>query len=84
MQLGRYPNSQDIDQILTDRPVFLYRNCHHIAVMNSKALQLLNITETSEDPVGGSIEKYNGKPTGKMTWRFLRLMRLKELSRKMH
>ncbi|HRA48109.1 MAG TPA: amidohydrolase family protein, partial [Thermomicrobiales bacterium] len=36
----RYPDRHDLDAAEPDRPVFLYRACHHIVSVNSKALAL--------------------------------------------
>lgn len=36
---GLYPSKYDLDQVVSDRPVLLYRACWHIAVVNSKALE---------------------------------------------
>ncbi|MFW6301720.1 MAG: amidohydrolase [Bacillota bacterium] len=62
---GRNPTRFDLDQAARDHPVVITRNCTHIAVVNSKALELLEINETTPEPVGGVIEKdHNGKLTG--------------------
>ncbi|MFA4646822.1 amidohydrolase [Pyrococcus kukulkanii] len=45
-ELGRWPTRDDLDGI--DRPVFIYRKCFHVAVANSKMLELLNL-KPSED-----------------------------------
>ncbi|MDH5403090.1 MAG: amidohydrolase, partial [Candidatus Heimdallarchaeota archaeon] len=65
MKDNRYPDRYDLDVIISKQPVLLYRGCNHIAVLNSKALQLLNIDKDSIDPVGGQIDKdIQGLPTG--------------------
>lgn len=61
---GRYPNRSDLDEVVADRPVVLLRACHHIGVVNSKALELLGITNETPNPSGGLIDKENGLPTG--------------------
>jgi hypothetical protein len=38
---GRWPNRRDIDEIVANKPVLLIRVCGHIAVVNTKALELL-------------------------------------------
>jgi predicted amidohydrolase YtcJ len=35
---GAYPSRADLDSLVSDRPVLLFRNCHHIAVCNTLAL----------------------------------------------
>ncbi|WP_062355076.1 amidohydrolase [Bacillus kwashiorkori] len=56
---------EDIDHIIPHRPVILKRICRHTAVVNSKALQLANITKDTVQPTGGYIDKQtDGEPTG--------------------
>lgn len=38
---GRYPTRQDLDQISAEIPIFASRTCGHIAVFNTRALELL-------------------------------------------
>ncbi len=47
---GRWPNKQDIDEIVSDKPVLLIRVCGHIAVINTKALELLKGLSISLQP----------------------------------
>ena len=54
-RLGRYPTRYDIDQICSDQPIILWRICHHIAVCNTKALQLAGITSNTQHH-GGIID----------------------------
>ncbi len=61
----RFPNRQDLDAIVPDRPVTLRRADGHALVANTKALEAANITGTTENPVGGHINlDENGEPTG--------------------
>lgn len=60
----RLPCRYDLDKISTDHPIFFSRICGHIAVVNSKALEFLNITSSSQNPKGGIIDKDQGVPTG--------------------
>ncbi len=65
MKENRLPTKKDIDVIVSDKPVFLQRTCAHIATINSKALDICNITEKTEVPFGGKIQLGNdGKPNG--------------------
>ncbi len=65
MEDKRYPTRYDLDLINKDRSIILFRSCHHIAVLNSKALEELKITDESANPGGGVIEKDDrGIPTG--------------------
>jgi predicted amidohydrolase YtcJ len=59
------PSRWDIDEVTTDHPVFLQRVDGHIAVANTRALQLASITIASKDPTGGKIDRDStGQPTG--------------------
>lgn len=60
----RLPTRYDLDKISTQHPIYFARICGHIGVANSKALDLLNITKSTENPDGGIIDKENGIPTG--------------------
>ena len=62
---GRSPTRWDLDKASTDLPIFITRTCTHIAVVNSKALELIGITEDTPDPPGGKIDRdSDGEPTG--------------------
>jgi len=54
----------DLDRISTEHPIFFTRVCGHIAAINSKALEILNITGSTLNPEGGIIDKANNEPTG--------------------
>src|SRR4029077_13912589 len=59
------PSRWDIDEVTKDHPVFLERVDGHIAVANTRALQLAGITVASKDPVGGKIDRDStGQATG--------------------
>ncbi len=59
------PNRWDLDEISEGHPVFLDRVDGHLAVANTRALQLANITSASSDPEGGKIDRGgDGQPTG--------------------
>uniref|UniRef100_H3HEB0 AAA+ ATPase domain-containing protein n=1 Tax=Phytophthora ramorum TaxID=164328 RepID=H3HEB0_PHYRM len=40
---ARYPSRHDIDAVIRDRPVILHRACWHIAVVNTKALEIAGV-----------------------------------------
>ncbi|MGM0877873.1 MAG: amidohydrolase [Bacillota bacterium] len=62
---GRAPTRWDLDEATADNPIFISRTCTHIAVVNSKALELAGITKDTPDPQGGKIDRdINGEPTG--------------------
>ena len=61
----RFPNKHDLDEITTEHPVILERSDGHAVVVNSKALELSNITKETPAPFGGAINLGdNGEPTG--------------------
>eukprot|EP00127_Corallochytrium_limacisporum_P004370 Clim_evm4s159 gene=Clim_evmTU4s159 len=64
--LGRLPTRQDLDAISTDRPIFLYRACFHIAVVNTKVLEMIGALDggTFVCPEGGVLDK---APDGTLT-----------------
>jgi predicted amidohydrolase YtcJ len=62
---GRMPDKTDLDKVVQDKPVYLVRTCAHIAVANSKALELSNITVDTLVPGGGVMHlAANGQPNG--------------------
>ena len=60
----RFLTRYDLDKISNEHPIIFTRVCGHIAAVNSKALEILNITKYTESPVGGIIDKSSGEPTG--------------------
>lgn len=61
----RLPDAADIDDVVADRPVLLYRYCGHIAVANRAALDLAGIDASTPDPPGGSFDRdRSGLPNG--------------------
>src|SRR5215471_14484785 len=59
------PTRWDLDEVSSGHPVFLVRIDGHIAVANTRALQLGSINLASRDPQGGHIDRNeNGEPTG--------------------
>jgi predicted amidohydrolase YtcJ len=59
------PTRWDLDEVSDGHPVFLVRIDGHIAVANTRALQLGSITLASRNPQGGQIDRNeNGEPTG--------------------
>ncbi len=59
------PTRWDLDEVSGGHSVFLVRIDGHIAVANTRALQMGSITIASRDPQGGKIDRNeNGEPTG--------------------
>lgn len=61
----RFPNKFDLDKVSKDIPMLVMRTCFHIGVLNTPALELLNITKETADKYGDLIEILpNGEPNG--------------------
>lgn len=61
----KLPHRETLDKYIPDRPVFLFNRPLHGAWVNSKALEIMGIDETTPDPPFGKIERDDdGKPTG--------------------
>ncbi|MCP3921821.1 MAG: amidohydrolase [Desulfobacterales bacterium] len=67
----KYPDINDLDDIAPDNPVMMKRVCGHSILVNSKALEICNITEKTCDPSGGKIGRFeSGKPDGMIYEKF--------------
>jgi predicted amidohydrolase YtcJ len=67
MGMSHLPTAADIDVIVPDRPVWLFRVDGSAAVANSAALAEAGISATTADPPDGRIERAAGhKPAGGM------------------
>lgn len=65
MREGRPPTRADLDRAVPDRPVYLTRTCGHIAVANTRALELSGVTADTEAPPGGVVVRDpDGRPNG--------------------
>ncbi|MCI0603435.1 amidohydrolase [bacterium] len=59
------PQKEWLDEIVSDRPVFLYAMDGHSAWANSKALEMAGVTKDTPDPEAGRIERnQKGEPSG--------------------
>jgi predicted amidohydrolase YtcJ len=62
---NRHPTRYDLDPVSPNNPVVLFHTSFHACVLNSRALEMFNITRESKSPQGGIIEKStDDKPTG--------------------
>lgn len=62
---NEFPTAQDLDEIVSDRPVWLSRVDGHAAWANTKAMQLANISNDTPDPQGGKVIRgRRGEATG--------------------
>ena len=60
-----FPAAADIDEVVSDRPVWLERIDGHAGWANSAALEIAGIDEDTPDPIGGLIIRDdNGRATG--------------------
>jgi len=65
LEEGRLPTREDIDEVISDKPVFLQRTCAHIATINSYALKACGISDVTQIPFGGAIDlDDDGNPNG--------------------
>jgi len=62
---NRMPNRYDLDEVSTEKPVCIVRACGHCLVVNSKALEILRVTEAHPQPEGGCIGIEDGKLDGR-------------------
>lgn len=71
----RLPDKRDLDEITLSRPVIFTRTCSHLAVINSKALEMLNLSDPPPDISGGQIDLGpDGKPNGIFRENAIRLL----------
>lgn len=62
---NRFPSRDSLDEVVSDRPVWLIRVDAHAGWANSRALELAGITAETPDPDGGQIIRDDeGEPTG--------------------
>jgi predicted amidohydrolase YtcJ len=60
----RHPNRLDWDAVAPEHPVIFTRTCGHIASVNSRALALAGIDDTTPDPAGGRYDREGGRNLG--------------------
>jgi len=59
------PSRWDLDEVTGGHPAYFVRVDGHIAVANTRALQIASVTLASKDPEGGKIDRFeSGEPTG--------------------
>jgi hypothetical protein len=63
---GPLPRREWIDSVTPDHPVFVNRLDGHMALANTRALEIAGITRDTQDPPGGTIvrDPRTGEPTG--------------------
>lgn len=62
----RHPSRHDLDAAVVDRPVMLTHGSGHALVLNTAGLRAAGITESTDEPTGGYIDRdpSTGIPTG--------------------
>lgn len=62
----RFPTRWDLDAVSKNHPMMLGRVDGHVAVVNSRALEIAGITKNTPDPTGGHIvrDEKTGEPNG--------------------
>ncbi len=73
----RHPDRTDLDSVCCDRPVLIWHVSFHIAVANSRALELAGVDEATPDPDGGRIQHdaETGAPNGVLEENAIELVR---------
>lgn len=65
---GRHPTRQELDQVATDREVYLMNASGHGGVVNSYTLELHGVTRNSPNPPGGEFFRdADGELTGELS-----------------
>lgn len=60
-----FPTRYDLDKVSMDHPIVVTRTCGHVAVVNSKALEVLGIKKGTPQVEGGHFDlDENGEPIG--------------------
>jgi len=59
-------NRHDIDDAVSDHPVYVAHRGGHTGVVNSKALEMAGVSNSTPDPVGGRFFREDGELTGKV------------------
>jgi predicted amidohydrolase YtcJ len=74
----RIPDKKYLDNVVPDRPAFIWERDGHMGVANSKALALAGVSATTADPAHGRIERDSaGKPTGELKEAAMKLVTAK-------
>lgn len=62
----RHPTKEELDEVSKDLPLLIIHQSGHLAVFNSKALDIVGYTADTPDPAGGVIQRKPGtsEPNG--------------------
>ncbi|MGG5461430.1 amidohydrolase [Clostridium sp. B9] len=62
---SRFPNRYDLDEVSKEYPICIIRACGHVCIVNSKALELLEINKYTLQIEGGTFDlDETGEPLG--------------------
>jgi predicted amidohydrolase YtcJ len=64
LDVQRHPTRHELDEAAPENPVHLVRCCGHVSIVNSAALRIAQVDESTSAPAGGVIEKRDGRLTG--------------------
>lgn len=66
LQEQRHPTREELDAISTEVPILAIHQSGHMGAVNSKALEMANMTAATPDPTGGVIRRQAGsnEPNG--------------------
>ena len=56
----RHPTREDLDAVSTELPVVIVHQSGHLGVMNSKALEIVGLNASTQNPPGGVIRRKAG------------------------
>jgi len=60
---GRHPTREDLDRASSEHPIVISHSSGHLAVLNSRGLELAGIDAETPDPEGGVIRRQAGTRT---------------------
>lgn len=62
----RHPTRDELDKVSTDLPVIIFHQSGHLGVVNSKALEMADVTAKTKNPKGGVFRRREGsqEPNG--------------------
>lgn len=75
LDTGTHPTRADLDRAVPDHPILVTRACGHIAIANSKALELAGVSETTLTPDGGLIGMTGNRLNGLLAENAIGLVR---------
>lgn len=65
-EIKKHPTREDLDKISMTHPIMIQHKSGHVGVFNTRALEILGVTNDTKEIEGGLIEKKYGNITGYM------------------